>query len=615
MTTNIRHKRKLSLLDNSNQTTNHHHHHPGSTLTKRFRGIAYDGKLNQNEHRMSLLSSTIKSEQGSKKMTIVNGEQKHIFQRFDESEMTPVVLAEYRRLQHELQCQEALLVLMQKLKTNQKLISQTNTNNSLKQRTTITTTPTPPTTATKLSQQSPLTDGKTPLTATKQSLNNSNRTIPTKPPHPNQYTVNRSTNHSQQQSSKNSLSSSSQATRQSNNNPNSTLPAAATRISSTVPTTATKNSSVTSSTSNSSKSNGVAAEQHLLNAKLALRKQLEQTLLQIPTPKPSTCDLTFIPGVNGWSEFLTYLGLEQALNTYTDIVNRRPTNEISFNLPYVCAQCGTDWSVTWHEMSSNSDTNTDDKILCDRCTKTSQKKLLKQDHSNRLRQAFIKALQQEKELDAKFQQQSSSSSSTTTITTTTATTTAPTNTVKQSSSSSSSSQQQSKHAHQTSKHSTKPLSTKTSSNHHHHHHHHTNNSTNNNHHHSHSHHHHSGKSSSSSKSHNTNSSTIPTLTPSPAETLASTLAALQSNEQMEFFSKHFLSNMLPFAVANQTAAALVAKSSHHQQQQQAALAALPAMAASLMRQPNPAQYLLDMIPQAAKQQQQQHHHHHHHHSK
>lgn len=43
MTTNIRHKRKLSLLDNSNQTTNHHHHHPGSTLTKRFRGIAYDG--------------------------------------------------------------------------------------------------------------------------------------------------------------------------------------------------------------------------------------------------------------------------------------------------------------------------------------------------------------------------------------------------------------------------------------------------------------------------------------------------------------------------------------------------------------------------------------------
>jgi hypothetical protein len=126
---------------------------------------------------MSLLSSsTIKSEQQSKKMTIINGEKNNIYKRLDESEMTPVMLAEYRRLQHELQCQEALLVLMQKLKTNQKLISQTNNNNNnnngIKQRTTTTTTTTTiPTTATKLSQQSSSsTDGKNPLTATKQSL-------------------------------------------------------------------------------------------------------------------------------------------------------------------------------------------------------------------------------------------------------------------------------------------------------------------------------------------------------------------------------------------------------------------------------------------------------------
>jgi hypothetical protein len=226
---------------------------------------------------MSLLSSTIKSEQESKKMTVVNGEQKNNYKRLDESDMTPVMLAEYRRLQHELQCQEALLVLMQKLKTNQRLVSQTNNNNninnnnSIKQRTTTTT----PTTATKLNQQSTLTDGKNPITATKQSLvrfsrnktfyftnslsflkNNLNRSTPTKPPHPNQYTVNRSNNNSQisqLQSSKNSLSIP-QATRQSNNNTNSTLPAAATRISSTVPTSATKNSSVTSTTSNSLKS-------------------------------------------------------------------------------------------------------------------------------------------------------------------------------------------------------------------------------------------------------------------------------------------------------------------------------------------------------------------------
>jgi hypothetical protein len=49
--------------------------------------------------------------------------------------------SESRQLQYELQCQEALLVLMQKLKTNQRLLSQTN---NIKQRTT-----TPPVNTTK----------------------------------------------------------------------------------------------------------------------------------------------------------------------------------------------------------------------------------------------------------------------------------------------------------------------------------------------------------------------------------------------------------------------------------------------------------------------------------
>lgn len=120
---------------------------------------------------MSLLSNstTIKTKQEPKKMTVLNGEQNHTYKRLDESEMTPVMLAEYRRLQHELQCQEALLVLMQKLKSNQRLASQTNNNanalnTTLKQRTSTTT----PTTATKLSQQVPNNDAKNPLLATKQ---------------------------------------------------------------------------------------------------------------------------------------------------------------------------------------------------------------------------------------------------------------------------------------------------------------------------------------------------------------------------------------------------------------------------------------------------------------
>jgi len=76
---------------------------------------------------MSLVSS-IKS----KSMTINNSKQ----------EMT----SEYRQLQYELQCQEALLVLMQKLKINQRIISQTN---NIKQRTTT------PVNATKLNSITP----------------------------------------------------------------------------------------------------------------------------------------------------------------------------------------------------------------------------------------------------------------------------------------------------------------------------------------------------------------------------------------------------------------------------------------------------------------------------
>ncbi|UJR15091.1 hypothetical protein I4U23_002058 [Adineta vaga] len=523
-------KRKSSVnvpnTDNTNSIT--------TTSTKRFRGTVLNGKIPSNEDQMSYLSS-----EQLTKMTICNSKQ----------EMT----SEYRQLQYELQCQEALLLLMQKLKTNQQISSQTN---NIQQPTTT------PVNTTKPNSVTPI----------KQSSNSTNRPIPSKPPHPNQYTVNRANNsNSQQQTSKLSVPLP-QASRQSNN---STLPATATRLSSTT----TKNSPVTPTTNSSSKNNGITSDQHLLSAKLALRKQLEQTLLQIPTPKPTTCDLTYIPGINGWSEFLTSIGLEQAFNTYNDFLNRRLIPEYSLNLPNICAQCGTDWSVTWHEVPSSNDSDADEKILCDRCRKTSQKKILKQDHSNRLRQAFMKALQQEKELDAKFQQQSSSSSAA-------ASTTATTTTVKSSSSSSSSHN----------KHSNKPSSAKPTSNHH------PTKHSNNHHHH---HHHSSGsstsKTSSSSKQAN------------PLDAFAASLAALPTNEQIEIFQKHFLTNMFPFAVANQ-AAALAAKTT--QQQQQALAASLPAMAASLMRQGNPAQYLLDMIPQAAKQQQQQQQQQHHHrHSK
>ena len=145
------------------------------------------------------------------------------------------------------------------------------------------------------------------------------------------------------------------------------------------------------------KSISLPFDQQLLHAKLALRIQLEQSLLGIPLPKASTSDLIFIPGMNGWTEFVTCLGLEQVSKMICHDHSR-------LHRPYRCTQCGTDWTVTWHDLSST-------KIICDRCRKTSQKKLVRQDHSNRLRQVFLQAVQQEKQLDLKYHKTKSSKKS------------------------------------------------------------------------------------------------------------------------------------------------------------------------------------------------------------
>lgn len=56
--------------------------------------------------------------------------------------------------------------------------------------------------------------------------------------------------------------------------------------------------------------------------------------------------------------------------------------------PFVCAQCRTDFTPHWKQEKSG-------KILCEQCMTSNQKKALKAEHTNRLKNAFVKALQQE----------------------------------------------------------------------------------------------------------------------------------------------------------------------------------------------------------------------------
>lgn len=95
--------------------------------------------------------------------------------------------------------------------------------------------------------------------------------------------------------------------------------------------------------------------------------------------------------------FLLYPGKQQPQQGSSPIAP--PVKE-----PFTCAQCHTDFTSRWRQDKSNS------SILCEQCMSSNQKKALKAEHTNRLKAAFVKALQQEQEIEQRILQQSSSSS-------------------------------------------------------------------------------------------------------------------------------------------------------------------------------------------------------------
>ncbi len=132
-------------------------------------------------------------------------------------------------------------------------------------------------------------------------------------------------------------------------------------------------------------------------AKLALRKQLEKTLLQIPPPKPPPPEMHFIPNANN-QEFVYYIGLETVVDFLTDSPNQnRPPPD-----PFECVQCGTDFTPVW-KWQDRIDPNRDrPAVICETCVTSNIKKALKAEHTNRLKTAFVKALQQEQEIEQRI---------------------------------------------------------------------------------------------------------------------------------------------------------------------------------------------------------------------
>ncbi|XP_037643507.1 transcriptional repressor p66 alpha-like isoform X5 [Sebastes umbrosus] len=141
-------------------------------------------------------------------------------------------------------------------------------------------------------------------------------------------------------------------------------------------------------------------------AKLALRKQLEKTLLEIPPPKPPAPEFNFLPSAAN-NEFIYLVGLEEVVQNLLDTIHRGKTglalSKTITREPFTCTQCKTDFTCRWrHDKTKGG------ALLCEHCMSSNQKKILKAEHTNRLKAAFVKALQQEQEIEQRIFQQTSS---------------------------------------------------------------------------------------------------------------------------------------------------------------------------------------------------------------
>ncbi|XP_077988958.1 uncharacterized protein LOC144443366 [Glandiceps talaboti] len=134
-------------------------------------------------------------------------------------------------------------------------------------------------------------------------------------------------------------------------------------------------------------------------AKLALRKQLEKTLLQIPPPKPPPPEMHFLPSAAN-NEFIYLVGLEEVVNRITEELSREKKDKMArFIEPFSCSQCKSDFTTVWKR-----DPKKANAVMCETCVVTNQKKALKAEHTNRLKTAFVKALQQEQEIEQRMSQ-------------------------------------------------------------------------------------------------------------------------------------------------------------------------------------------------------------------
>jgi len=131
-------------------------------------------------------------------------------------------------------------------------------------------------------------------------------------------------------------------------------------------------------------------------AKLAIRRQLEATLLQLPMPKYTPQEMSFIPTIGFYSDFIALVGMEEAIKY---ILNEKAVTESVAEVeklqPLQCARCKTDFTPLWKADELDATC-----VICKQCAVAGQKQAFRQEHTARLKSAFYQALQQERQIEA-----------------------------------------------------------------------------------------------------------------------------------------------------------------------------------------------------------------------
>lgn len=127
----------------------------------------------------------------------------------------------------------------------------------------------------------------------------------------------------------------------------------------------------------------------------AMAKILEEMILQQPSPKPKVLQWPICPNIND-QEYLHYTGLEFIVDR---LKNPTKPDTASPSLDITCVVCGLDFSPEWEK------TDFEDKFECYYCFTSKLRKTVREEHTERLKQGFIKVVQKEKEFERQLQNQ------------------------------------------------------------------------------------------------------------------------------------------------------------------------------------------------------------------